>query len=271
MKEVAVQFGEQNSLTGVLTLPDKESNFPVVVITTVGFTTRFGPARVHTQLARSLAEKGIACLRYDLDSLGDSGSCYAHIPLKDRTLVEVGHALDFLQNTYGKQEFILAGICSGAEASFRRSAIDERVVGTIMVDPFSIQTPDALKRYFFFRLKRKALLMLNKFAYYQPDPSGEPEVDLVNYTYMQHADVEPIFKQLLERNIYIHMVYTSTVRENVNHPGQLQKAFPNLPIRNRVIVDWLPTVTHSPIFVEQVETMVQTISNRLEKHLRGVR
>ncbi len=67
MREVAVQFGEMQSLTGVLTLPEGYEQYPVVVLSTVGFTTRFGPARVHTLLARQLAQIGVACLRYDLD------------------------------------------------------------------------------------------------------------------------------------------------------------------------------------------------------------
>lgn len=269
MKEVAVQFGEQNSLAGVLTLPDGANSNPVVVLTTVGFTTRFGPARVHTQLARRLAEIGVACLRYDLDSLGDSGSCYSHIPLKERTQVEVGHALDFLQSQFGDREFILAGICSGAEASFRSAAVDSRVVGAIMVDPFSIPTMAARIRFFFYRLKRKSFLLLGLFEH-SPTASGD-DVDLVNYHYMNRAEVAPILRQLLARKIYVHMVYTATVREELNHPGQLQKAFPDMPIAGNVVLDWLPRVTHSPVFVEQVETLVSTIAKRLEQHLHGVK
>ena len=269
MKEVAVQFGEQNSLAGVLTLPDQATGFPVVVLTTVGFTTRFGPARVHTLLARRLAEIGVACLRYDLDSLGDSGSCYSHIPLKERTQVEVGHAMDFLQDKMGARQFMLAGICSGAEASFRCAAVDPRVVGAIMVDPFSIPTLEAKVRFFFYRVKRKLFLLLNLFES-SPTASGD-DVDLVNYHYMNRAEVQPILQQLLARKIYVHMVYTATVREELNHPGQLQTAFPELPIAGNLVLDWLPRVTHSPVFVEQVKALVETIAQRLEQYLRGVK
>lgn len=270
MKEIAVQFGEQNSLTGVLTLPENYDQYPIVVLTTVGFTTRFGPARVHTQLARQLAKIGVACLRYDLDSLGDSGSCYSHIPLKSRTLVEVGHALDFLQEKFNVDQFVLAGICSGAEASFRRAATDDRVVGAIMVDPFAIPTFDASWRYFLYRIKRKALLKLNLFSY-GPASATEEDVDLVNYQYMERADVEPILKQLLDRKIYIHVVCTATMQEKVNHPGQLQKAFPALPIKKNIQVDWLPQVTHSPVFAEQVALLTGIIIKRLNNHLHGVK
>lgn len=269
MREIAVQFGEQQSLTGVLTLPEGPLAFPVVILTTVGFTTRFGPARVHTQLARRLASIGVACLRYDLDSLGDSGSCYSHIPLKDRTQVEVAHAMDYLQQHFAAQQFILAGICSGAEASFRCAAVDERVVGAIMVDPFSIPTLAAQVRFFFYRVKRKLFLWSGLF---EPSPTASgDDVDLVNYHYMNREEVEPILQQLLARKIYVHMVYTATVREELNHPGQLQKAFPALPITGNIVLDWLPRVTHSPVFVEQVKTLVETIAQRLEQHLRGAK
>ncbi|HHO68021.1 MAG TPA: alpha/beta hydrolase, partial [Gammaproteobacteria bacterium] len=74
MKERVVTFGPERNLVGVLTQPDQvRPDLPVLVFLNAGLLHRVGPYRMHVDLARQLAARGYASLRFDLSGRGDSG------------------------------------------------------------------------------------------------------------------------------------------------------------------------------------------------------
>jgi pimeloyl-ACP methyl ester carboxylesterase len=138
MREVAVQFGEKGRLSGILTLPEKATSTVVCILLSAGLVSKSGPYRLYTQVARRLARDGITTLRFDLGGVGDSTQASAGA-LHERTALEVRAALDHVFDAHGAKPptVALAGLCSGAEDSFRHAEIDPRVRGVLLVDPFA--------------------------------------------------------------------------------------------------------------------------------------
>jgi len=264
MKEVPVQFGKSSSLLGIVSEPDEAARAVCCILITAGLTLRMGPFRLYTAMARTLAKAGVTTLRFDLDSIGDSGACYSAYPLNQRTMLEIRDVVDFMQARYGIGIVVVCGLCSGAEAAFRYAEQDQRVMGVAMFDPFSHPAPGNKWRFHVYRIYRRLLRALGLFEPVKYAATGDQAGSgLVQYQYMSYPESHRILSELVERKAYVHFVYTGAIRETFNHPNQLRKVFPDLVQGERIQVDWLPDVNHTPVFARQLEKMTAVVIDKL--------
>lgn len=137
MKEQAVLLGEAKSLVGILTDPPTAVGGqpkPAVILLNSGIVHRVGPGRLYVKVARALAHRGFAALRFDFSGIGDSGVRQDHLPFEKSAVRETQDAMDWLSATRGITHFILFGGCSGARIALRTAGCDRRVVGSILVN-----------------------------------------------------------------------------------------------------------------------------------------
>ncbi len=257
-REYAIQFGLNQSLVGIITREHSWRQGPACILITAGLTPKAGPFRLYTRLARQLAAEGFCCLRFDLDSLGDSGSVYSDKLLQERTQLQIAEAIALLRSQLEPTRIYLGGLCSGAEAALRGAESDPDIAGAFMIDPFAVATPQAKLRSCRHRLYRR---LLRFFGLYQPAASSSTE--LVDYKYIGYTEAHKLLTKMLARGAYLHFIYTASVNESFNHPGQLQLAFTDLPIAGNVRVDYLKDVSHTPVLAYQLDKMLKTISEPL--------
>ena len=72
VEEAICRFGAEGHLFGILSRPKSPSRRPAIVLCNAGAAHHVGPHRLYVALARELAARGYPCLRFDLESLGDS-------------------------------------------------------------------------------------------------------------------------------------------------------------------------------------------------------
>jgi alpha/beta superfamily hydrolase len=135
VKEEAIQFGELDSLVGVVTNaapgnPDK----PGVILLNPGIVHRVGPGRIYVKIARALAEQGFTSLRFDLSGIGDSSVRLDNRPFEESSVDEARTAMSFLQATRGINRFILLGGCSGATVSLETARADRQAIAAILIN-----------------------------------------------------------------------------------------------------------------------------------------
>jgi dienelactone hydrolase len=135
--ERAVIFGENKSLVGILHQPvgDAHPQYPVIILINGGIIHRVGPNRLYVKLARALQEVGWTSLRFDLSGLGDSPKSLQRLD-SGNDIHDVKQAMDFIEASKGIHEFILMGICSGADIAFNTALKDDRVVGVVPVNGY---------------------------------------------------------------------------------------------------------------------------------------
>ena len=129
-------------LYGVLSMP-RSAPTQGVLIVVGGPQYRAGSHRQFTLLARSLAENGIAAMRFDYRGMGDSQG-----PMRDFDTIadDVRAAIDaFTQAVPGMNELVLWGLCDAASAIAMYAASDARVGGVVMLNPW-VRTSDGLAR-----------------------------------------------------------------------------------------------------------------------------
>jgi pimeloyl-ACP methyl ester carboxylesterase len=151
MRERALRFGETATLVGILTQPDPEERrrgAPAVVFLNSGILHHVGASRVYVQMARRLAGHGYTSLRFDFSGIGDSEPRRDSLSFEESAIVEAREAMDYLSAVAETSNFVLAGLCSGADMSYFTALQDERVVGVAQLDAFVYRTSGwYLRRY----------------------------------------------------------------------------------------------------------------------------
>ncbi len=140
VEETLCRFGADRHLFGVLARPIAATDRPAIVVFNAGAAHHVGPNRLYVELTRNLAALGFPCLRFDLESLGDSVN---RVPARENypypyTAVADGKAaLEFLRARFGYRRFVLLGLCSGAHTAFHAGLEleDEAIDELVMINP----------------------------------------------------------------------------------------------------------------------------------------
>ena len=158
IEESTCRFGPGASLFGVLTRRRNDLAAPAIILFNAGAVHHVGPNRIYVTLARRLADLGFACLRFDLEGIGDSvlrSPGRENHPYPPTAADDARAAIDYLKGEHGCTRFIALGLCSGAHTAFHcalaweQEAIDE----VILINPLT----------FYFR-EGMSLATVNDFA-----------------------------------------------------------------------------------------------------------
>src|SRR5450830_826016 len=104
-----------------------------VLIVVGGPQYRAGSHRQFTLLARSLAEQGIAAMRFDYRGMGDSAGAVRSFEDVDEDL---RCAIDaFQQAVPAVRELVIWGLCDAASAALFYAHTDPRVCGLVLLNP----------------------------------------------------------------------------------------------------------------------------------------
>jgi hypothetical protein len=146
MKEIALKFGTNGSLIGVLSesadvdINPNQHCDTAGLLFNAGLIHHIGPNRFYVKMARRMADMGIKALRFDFSGIGDSGPRMDKLPADESMLDEARKAMDLLERQHGIKAFICIGLCAGAAAAARVSVVDPRVKKMILINPFLQQT-----------------------------------------------------------------------------------------------------------------------------------
>ncbi len=134
-REVPVSFlCGKDRLYGIVHQPDQPSSCGLLIVTGRP-ALRAGRHRLFVLLARTWAEAGIPVMRFDFRGTGD---CEGEMGTLDDTSADIAGAVDaFMSNMPGLQGVVLWGRCGGAADSILYAPTDPRVIGIVMVNPWS--------------------------------------------------------------------------------------------------------------------------------------
>ena len=138
--ETLCRFGADGHLFGVLARDSAATDRPVVVVFNAGAAHHVGPNRLYVELTRNLAAQGVPCLRFDLESLGDSVNrlpARENYPYPQGAVADGRAAIEHLRDRYGYRRFIALGLCSGAHTVFHLGLelADLAVEELVMINP----------------------------------------------------------------------------------------------------------------------------------------
>jgi hypothetical protein len=142
MRERPITFGDDDRLMGILTEPPpnrERRDAPTLLTWNVGVHHRVGPHRVFVDLARHLASRGFASLRFDLSGRGDSEARREASSEMESDLVDVREAMAAVAARRGSR-FVLLGYGASVDAAHRTAMVDGRVRGACFVEGYAHRT-----------------------------------------------------------------------------------------------------------------------------------
>jgi pimeloyl-ACP methyl ester carboxylesterase len=270
---IACEFGDNERLKGVLTRLEKNRRIEMMlVLVSAGFTAKSGPHRMYSELASSLSTAGIATMRFDLGGIGNSQVLNSGMPLETRTKHDIKDALDYLQERYGTNQFVIGGLCSGAEDGFRYAEGDDRVKGLLLIDPHAYRTgmwsiKRVLSQHFVNRVIYKLMSVLGiinvaRDEYQASNVEGLGD-NLVDYQHTSHDESARILKILVDRGVRLHYVYTAGRMKVFNHRRQFFGMFKGIDFGSCLTLDFIPHIDHTQIFEEDRNELVSAIVQQL--------
>lgn len=272
--EQAVVFGRQQNLVGVYQgTVDSIAPDTAVIFVTPGMLHHVGPFRLHVDLARTLSQRGVASLRFDLSGIGESFGIGASGRSIDRAGDEIAEAIDWMNQQHGIQRVILFGLCSGADDALHTAQRDPRVVGVVAMDACGYPTRkfwiNRIRSHYLPRLmspaawQRRAAKIADRLGggngpHFTSMPAG---TDVREFPTRDIAAIE--FQSLVDQGCRLHFLYTGGMSETVNYAEQLFDALPSVDWKGMASVEYFGEMDHVAILSEDRKKVVGHVSDQM--------
>ncbi|MDP6435917.1 MAG: alpha/beta hydrolase [Gammaproteobacteria bacterium] len=257
MREKAVTFGSNKSLVGIYTRPAVDNpRLPGVILLNSGILHRIGASRLHVTIARMLAELGFPVMRFDFSGIGDSEPRRDDLAFEESAPREVQDAMDRMEAIAGCQEFVIFGLCSGADVAFQVGPMDRRIIGLIQLDAVAYRTwkwylnhygPRALKMDVWARFAGRVMSRLFNSASKQ----AKEELDMETHalpTYVREFPPKEDFAKTLDvlagRKVKQLYVFTDGMYMEYNYRGQFAETFAGVDFGDTLQVEYWPDADH---------------------------
>ena len=275
MNESALTIGENTQLVGIFTESQAvASEKPTILLLNSGLLGRIGPFRLHVMLARKFAKLGFNTFRFDLSGIGDSERHTDKSMGNDIHLNDIKQVMDYLNNKNNINNFIIMGICTGADNAHKTMLKDERVLGAVCIDGYTFPTYKYYLNYYlpkFFNFKiwwNKLNNILNTSDVEDNDVTESPDKRTLSYKWIlpEKNTVESDYSEFINRNVKLLCLYTSTWR--YNYTSQLSDAFPSLDFSNNIQLAYHSSATHTFPTIQDRELLSQSISEWLTSNFK---
>lgn len=263
--EQAVVFGKYEHLVGIKNILPEGNKHTAFIMMTSGMLHNVGPYRMYVDIANSLAEQGISSLRFDLSGIGDSlGVGTAGKSIK-RAAFEASEAMTYLTEKYGFENFIVFGLCSGADDSIQTALEDKRVKGVINLDGLGYTTWkfQIWHKLLFIRKLFNVQKLLNKVRSFNKSlaPVSLTAGDDIREFPETPELASKSLQQLVDRNVRLHFIYTGGTYY-YNYYQQFYDMLPDMLWKNTESTVYFPHLDHIATLCEDREELIKNITDK---------
>jgi hypothetical protein len=278
--ETACRFPDDERIFGVICEPEstlssaRSAVGPVIVFISAGLLHDVGPYSLYVEMARRYATLGFTSLRMDLGGIGNSQPDTS-ASAEDAHVEDVITAMDFLESHHGCREFILCGLCSGAENAHRAAVRDSRVTGLLLLEGYIFPT---LAYYLWHYLPRivswhrwnnfitNRLRGLRDKTVSRND--GNSRVgSLWAGEHSSQQQVSEELRLLCKRGVLQLQIFSGGTGD-CSYAGQFQDAFRRVELSNHVAVRFFPDADHMYILRSDRTAMLRTVDQWLELYCK---
>jgi len=271
--ERALAFGVGGALIGVLCEPPAESanaSAPAVLMWNVGIQHRVGPYRIQVDVARDLARRGFASLRFDLSGMGDSEARHGGPVDLQGALGDLRDAISLLEKRRGTRSFVVIGFCSSVDAAHELAVEDGRVVGACFMEGYAYRTRGywlhypkrLLDRH---RWKRYLARRLNNLTRRRNDNLGNPvqeERAAMGSIFARRYPTQDRFaadvRSLRQRGCHLLFIYVGGDSE-FNHLGQFSEMVGSSTLVEDIDVEYYGEADHTFFRVPDRQRVVDRV------------
>lgn len=286
MREASIGFGPGQRLVGTLCLPEAQDAGDMAlgqILFNAGAVHRVGPHRINVRLARRLARRGVASLRFDLSGQGDSGAADGDLPFEKQAVADLRAAMDSLGEASGARRFSLFGFCSGGCHSYAAAQADPRIAGIILYDTYIYPTlKSRLNRYVATLrhrgvanaagdwIRRRAAAALRRLgAATGARAQAFPVADSGEFVTPSREEFTRVVRALHARGTRVGVMYSGGFEE-YNYAEQFRDAFRPMGLHRLVTSDYFPGLGHSTTEIAAQRELIDRIESRTMDLARGI-
>lgn len=270
MIETPHLFGENAAMFGVLSRPRAEGSCEVAaIVLNSGLLHRIGPYRLFVLLSRRLVEAGLPVMRIDQSGKGDSAR-RTGLSFEESLRKDLEETVEFLRQEIGAQQFIIVGLCSGADDGLYLASSYPQVTGAILLEPAALRTRRFYWRSFSPRMLRGGLWAawgghirrtahMRIMAALGREPSESTSRAGWIREYAGEDSSRQKYESIISRHGKLLCVFTSAARWYYNYKGQLKDCL-NLDAGSRQVSEiYLPEAKHTYPLAEHREQLIEAI------------
>jgi len=294
MREKALVLGDDRSMIGISSDPEHELDprRPALIVLNSGLVHRIGPYRVSVKVTRRAAQEGFLAVRFDLSGVGDSEARRDASSFEERWIADTRTVMDHITRTRGVKEFVLMGLCSGADNSFQTARRDERVVGVVLLDGYAYKTPGYYARYYGRRAldrqvwKRfgRSVLERTRAAVRRgivpsrsqdgiapaPDASGlggpkHEHVPQYVREFPARDQVAANLRDMIARGVRLYFIHSGGMERFYNYEDQLRDAFTDVDFQDRLTLDYFANADHTFTELHNQRVLIDSIGGWLRR------
>jgi len=267
MHEEAHRFGRARHLVGIAGVPQGARGETGVIVLNAGLVHRIGPFRLHVELTRQLNAVGYPTLRFDLSTLGDSGATGGGQTRTQQVCADLDDAMALLRARAGCEQFVLVGLCSGAQNAHIVAATDPRVTGAVFLDGYAYRTLGYKLRHYLPRMvdpgRWARLLRRRPGSTAAPKAAPEP---LFAVEAAPREEVIADFTGMVERGMKLYLVYSGGISNCFNHERQFRECFGKVMTHPGVTTRYLAETDHTYILTGDRARLLDGIGGWLTRN-----
>jgi len=277
MKEQCYAIGQTPRLIGVYTFADCENanlsskEKPTVLLLNSGLINRTGPFRHYVRLARAFAKQGFNTFRFDLSGIGDSERRTDNRSHDEHAIDDVSDVMSFLELQHGDKEFIVMGICTGADNAHKAMVNHKNVVGAVSIDGYSYPTLKYYLKLYGKKLFRLASwltmirLALKNFVDLLKPKEEENIFESFDFEWLlpNKAKTELDYQNFINRDAHLLSIFTASWP--YNYEQQLADSLPNIEFGENIQMVYLENAEHTFPLVDDRVQLTETIINWLNR------
>lgn len=258
MQEQAFRFGRARHLVGIAGLPAAAANAVGVIVLNAGLVHRIGPFRLHVELTRRLNTGGYPTLRFDLSTLGDSGASGESQTRTRQVCADVGDAIQLLSRQAGCTQFVLIGLCSGAQNVHTVACTDAKVAGAIFLDGYAYRTVGFHLRHYLPRLFGPArwLRVLTRPKQVAGASDSTPVFAVER---LPQSTVRADLGRMLDRGQKLCLIYSGGISRYFNHARQFRECFGRVVSRPGISTGFIREADHTYVLVGDRDRLLDRI------------
>jgi pimeloyl-ACP methyl ester carboxylesterase len=266
MQEQAFRFGRAKHLVGIAGLPAVAPETIGVIVLNAGLVHRIGPFRLNVEMTRRLNASGYPTLRFDLSTLGDSGSSGESQTRKQQICADVADAMTLLGQQSGCSRFVLIGLCSGSQSAHMVACTDAKVAGAVFLDGYAYRTLGYKVRHYLPRLFDPARWRRVFTRRRQSAASAGNAEPAYTVAPLPQAVVRADFAGMLERGMKLCLIYSGGISNYFNHARQFRECFGRVVSHPDVSTSYLRETDHTYSLTGDRNRLLDNIEHWLLKN-----
>lgn len=261
-QEHAFRFGRARHLVGVAGLPTTRAEAVGVIVLNAGLVHRIGPFRLHVEMTRRLNACGYPTLRFDLSTVGDSGSSGESQTRTRQVCADVDDAMHLLHRQAGCTRFVLFGLCSGAQNAHTVACTDAKVAGAVFLDGYAYRTMGFQLRHNVPRLTdpRRWWRFLTRQKKAEANSSSTPVFAVER---LPQQVVRADFANMLDRGLKLYLIYSGGINRYFNHIRQFRECFGRVIKRSGISTSFNREADHTYILTDDRQRLLDSIEHWL--------